>query len=177
MKSFKKVVVVSSGILLFSCASQKDVGQMQGKMETLEKEVSTLRAENKALTQAIVRLDERTSSIVKALSAPQSSQGTAENQVYSKVDVYPKYPGGDTTLFLDFQKEFKFPKDVEFKGEIVTQFVVETNGALTNFTFSKNTPKEFAIEIKRTLLAMKKWTPAVLEGKRVRCLYNIPINI
>ena len=50
---------------------------MQGKMETLEKEVSTLRAENKALTQAIVRLDERTSSIVKALSAPQSSQGTA----------------------------------------------------------------------------------------------------
>lgn len=174
MKMIKKVVFISSGILLFSCASQKDLGLMQGKVETLEKEVATLRAENKALTQAIVRLDERTSGIVKALSAP---QGNPENQVYSKVDVYPKYPGGDTTLFLDFQNEFKFPKEVEFKGEIVTQFVVEIDGSLSNFSFSKNTPKEFAVEIQRTLLAMKKWNPGVLNGKKVRCIYNIPINV
>lgn len=169
-------IILGLGIvsLLVSCTSNKEFAMLKEKVDKLE-------AENKQLTEALIRLDERTSSIVQALTAG-ASQGQQQQQanaqtVYEQTDVPPSFPGGDKAMFEFFGKNFKWPEGAEFKGKIEAKFVVEPTGQISNFSFTKAGPEAIGKEIVRVFTLMPRWQPGTIKGQPVRAWYVLPITI
>ncbi len=162
---------------LVACVSTKDFARV-------EEEVKTLREENKALRDAVVRMDERTNAIVRSLNGTANAGQQAQKQpeitpetVFRQADVMPSYPGGDKALFEFFGKNFKWPEGVEFKGQLETQFVVEPTGQISNFSFTKEGPKKIQEAIIEVFTKMPRWQPGSIKGNKVRVLYTLPITI
>lgn len=169
-----KKIVLGFAVLgtLASCTTNKEFAMLKEKVDKLEEE-------NKQLTEAVIRMDERTSTIVQALnaSAKANNQQSNAQKIYEKTDVRPSFPGGEKALFDFFGKNFKWPEGAEFKGQIEARFVVEPNGQISNFNFTKEGPEAISKEIVRVFTLMPRWEPGTIQGKPVRALYVLPITI
>lgn len=175
----KKIILPVIVLTMMSCVSKKEFSRVTKQVETLENE-------NKALRDAVVRLDERTNLITNVITGGQQQGAQADQQqqqqitpetVFKQAEQQPSYPGGDKAMFTYFQQNFKWPKGVTFKGELQTQFVVEMDGSLSNFRFDKEIPKELGQEMIRVFTTMPKWNPGLIKGNKVRTLYTLPITI
>ena len=97
---------------------------------------------------------------------------------YEIVENQPLYPGGVNEFMKFIGKNFNAPQDENFRGGILkVSFVIETNGSITDIKVINDLGFGTADEIKRILLLAKKWTPGDQEGKSVRVLYTLPVNI
>lgn len=158
--------------ILGSCTSNKEFAMLKEKVDKLEQE-------NQALRDVVIRLDERTNSVVRALNntQPQQEETPKESPIYSQVDKPASYPGGDKALFDFFGKNFKWPDGVEFKGQLEVKFVVEPTGQISNFSFTKAGPEGLNLEIVRVFKLMPRWEPGNLKGQIVRSWFILPITI
>ena len=117
-----------------------------------------------------------------------------------EVDAKPQLKN-HLSLSVHVSNSFKFPDLKNKKVKIFTSFVVEPDGSMSDvrtFYISVKdlvpaeqvaiaTEEQKAYEAKQTELLKaeavrvlasfdEKWTPAIEDGKPVRCLYNYPIN-
>lgn len=170
----KKILLGISIIgLLANCTSNKEFAMLKEKVDKLEQE-------NKVLRDALIRMDERTNSIVKAINVNNNQNSIPKlnpNTIYSQVEVAASYPGGDKSLFEFFTKNFKWPEGINFKGQIEAKFVVEPNGQISNFSFTKAGPEAIGKEIVRVFTLMSRWQPGTIKGQAVRSWYVLPITI
>lgn len=116
------------------------------------------------------------------------------------VDAKPQLKN-NLSLSVHVSNSFKFPDLKNKKVKIFTSFVVEPDGSMSdvrtfyisvkdlveNTAVKIATEEEKAYEAKQTDLLKaeavrvlsafnEKWSPAIENGKPVRCLYNYPIN-
>lgn len=95
------------------------------------------------------------------------------------VEFKPKFSGGLSIFYKYIADNFRTPQLFSFKGgKILVDFVIDIDGSLTNINVIKDLGFNTKNETIRVLKSCKtKWTPGMQNGKPVRCLYRLPINI
>ncbi|MFZ9969755.1 MAG: energy transducer TonB [Bacteroidia bacterium] len=101
---------------------------------------------------------------------------------HTVVDVQAMYPGGMSRFYQHVVDEFEYPArcmEEGIGGSVVLRFVVETDGQISNIKAVKETAAcpEFTQEAIRVLRAGKRWKPAMVNGKAVRCYHELPISL
>lgn len=100
-------------------------------------------------------------------------------KVFDVVEQMPEYPGGMQALFQYMADNMKYPKDAEkqkVEGRVMVQFIVETDGSISNTEVIKRVFPSLDAEATRVISAMPKWTPGKQNGKVVRVKYTIPVS-
>ena len=103
----------------------------------------------------------------------------AKDGVYEIVDEMPIFPGGDAAMMTYLQENIKYPADaVEAKasGRVVTRFVVNEDGSLSNVEIVRGIHQSLDAEALRVVEAMPKWTPGKVSGKAVKVKFTLPIS-
>ena len=99
-------------------------------------------------------------------------------KVFDTVDQMPEYPGGMQAMIEFLQTNMKYPEDAakqKVEGRVMVQFVVETDGSVTDVHVAKQVFPSLDAEAIRVVQAMPRWTPGKDKGKVVRVKYNLPI--
>jgi TonB family protein len=105
-----------------------------------------------------------------------SHNKTYSGKIYNEVTTAPSYPGGITEMLDYLDNNTSYPDDTDEEGTVYVQFVVETDGAVTNPTIVSGLNKECNAEALRVIKEMPKWTPGQLNGKAVRCYQKIGVR-
>lgn len=114
-------------------------------------------------------------------SKGQSPDGTGSsdaNGIYTTLDVYPKFPGGDQSRLFYLRSNVRYPVSslrTGIQGEVMVLFVVEANGSISNVSVNKGIGKECDEEAVRVTKSMPNWEPGRRSGKPVRVLVRMPI--
>lgn len=100
------------------------------------------------------------------------------DKIYTAVEVMPDYPGG-INEFRNFVARSYDTSGINrtLKGQVVIQFVVETDGSLTNFKILRDLGHGTGERAIRAIKRAKKWQPGNQNGRPVRVLYNFPMMI
>ena len=101
-----------------------------------------------------------------------------DQKVFDTVEQMPEYPGGMQAMIEFLQTNMKYPEDAakqKVEGRVMVQFVVETDGSVTDVHVAKQVFPSLDAEAIRVVQAMPKWTPGKEKGRVVRVKYNLPI--
>ena len=99
-------------------------------------------------------------------------------KVFDTVEQMPEYPGGMQAMIEFLQTNMKYPEDAakqKVEGRVMVQFVVETDGSVSDVHVAKQVFPSLDAEAIRVVQAMPKWTPGKDKGRVVRVKYNLPI--
>lgn len=94
-------------------------------------------------------------------------------------EVDPEFPGGFGAMTEWIGNEVEYPelcKEMGIGGIVYVQFVVNTDGSITNVKTLKSPHDDLSNEAMRVVRKMPKWKPGEQAGKAVRVRYQIPIH-
>jgi len=102
-----------------------------------------------------------------------------DNNIYNTagIEVKPDFPGGIEKFYKFVAKNYEIPEEEGLKGKVFVSFVVEKDGSLTDIKVIRDIGYGTGKEAIRVLKACPRWTPGEQNGKKVRVLYSLPINI
>jgi protein TonB len=101
-----------------------------------------------------------------------------DQKVFDTVEQMPEYPCGMQAMIEFLQTNMKYPDDAakqKVEGRVMVQFVVETDGSVSDVHVAKQVFPSLDAEAIRVVQAMPKWMPGKEKGKVVRVKYNLPI--
>ena len=109
-----------------------------------------------------------------------SSEGLQE-KVYDfvTVDNPPSFPGGMNEFYNYLKKSVKYPAaavKANREGKVFVSYIVEKDGKLSDIQVDRKAGYGFDEEAVRVLKGSPAWIPGVLNHKKVRVKYNIPIS-
>lgn len=103
----------------------------------------------------------------------------SDDQVYNIVDEMPLFPQDGTAGMMSYiRKNINYPISAQkngIQGTVLVQFVVGTDGSLTDIKVIKSVDHDLDKEALRVITSMPKWKPGTMKGKPVRVRYTIPI--
>lgn len=103
-----------------------------------------------------------------------------DNTIYNAagIEVKADFPGGVDKFRAYIGKNYQLPDEEGLNGKVFVSFVVEKDGSLTDIKVLRDigygTGKEAVRVIKSCPI---KWNPGEQNGKKVRMLFSLPINI
>jgi TonB family protein len=100
-------------------------------------------------------------------------------QVFSVVEQVPTFPGGDAAFGKFLAANIKYPKaarDANIQGSVITSFIVEKDGSLSDIKVMHGIGYGADEETVRVLKKSPKWNHGVQNGKPVRVAYSVPVN-
>ncbi len=106
----------------------------------------------------------------------------AENS-YTIVDEMPEFPGGDEARIKFLGENMKLPeegkqmKEMSRSGTIYINFIIGTDGVITNVRVLRGIGNGSDEESVHVIKIMPPWIPGKMGGKAVNVQYNIPIKI
>ncbi|KAF2507774.1 regulatory sensor-transducer, BlaR1/MecR1 family protein [Flavobacterium zhairuonense] len=92
------------------------------------------------------------------------------------VERQPEFPGGILEFYKFVGKNFKTPAE-KIEGKVIVEFMIETDGSLSEFQVIKDLGLGLGDEAIRVLKLSPKWNPGIQKGQPVRLLYTLPITI
>jgi protein TonB len=105
--------------------------------------------------------------------------GSGDNStLYTILDVYPHYPGGDQARFYFLRTHISYPEDARKKGiqgVVIIVFVIEEDGSVSNIKVTKSIGGGCDEEAVRVIRSMPLWEPGKRSGRPVRVLVRMPI--
>ena len=114
---------------------------------------------------------------------PVSPQSRDTNQpVYTIVEEQPVFQGSEKKYYKYLMDNIKYPSEAKkdsIQGTVFVEFIVETDGSITNVSLKKGTQKIGGgcdEEALRVIRSMPKWKPGIQSGKPVRVAMVIPIK-
>lgn len=108
-----------------------------------------------------------------------STTAKIETSVESVIEKQPEFPGGMNALMQYLQRSIRYPAICQqqgVQGRVVVQFVVDTDGSITDIQVVKRVNPHLDKEAVRIISAMPKWIPGMQKGENVRVRYAIPVN-
>lgn len=96
---------------------------------------------------------------------------------FKEVDIKPEYPDGVEAFYKFIAKNFKVPEEEGLNGKIISTFVIEIDGSITDIKVLQDIGYGSGAEVLKVLSMSKKWIPAKLNDIPVRVLYQFPITI
>lgn len=112
-------------------------------------------------------------------SAQKTVVAEKNQQAFDVVEQMPEFPGGIKVLLDYLCQNVKYPADAEkqkIEGRVIANFVVETDGSISNVEVFRPVFPSLDAEAVRVLSAMPKWKPGMQSGKVVRVKYTVPIS-
>lgn len=100
-------------------------------------------------------------------------------KLYMAPEKMAEFPGGEAALFNWLSNNIVYPEKAlenSIQGMVMVQFIIEKDGTLTNVTIFDSVDKDIDNEVLRVVKKMPEWTPAKVDGKKVRSLFNLPIT-
>lgn len=94
------------------------------------------------------------------------------------VEELPEFPGGAVELMKWLTKNLRYPKSAQsrgIQGKVVTQFIVNKDGSISNIEILKSVEPSLDREALRVLGMMPPWKPGQQDAKPCRTQVCIPI--
>lgn len=96
-------------------------------------------------------------------------------------DIYkearPTFPGGNEKLKEFIEENLRWPVgETGFTGTVLTSFIVEEDGHLTNIHIEQSECQLCNVESLRLIDSMPDWQPGWIAGKPVRMLLYLPLR-
>ncbi len=110
-----------------------------------------------------------------------SSKGSGSEDdtgIYTTLDVFPKYPGGDVSRLTFLRNNIHYSEIAQksgLQGVVMVVFVVETDGSISNVQVTKGIGAGCDEEAMRVAKLMPRWEPGRRSGKPVRVMVRMPI--
>jgi protein TonB len=98
--------------------------------------------------------------------------------LYTTIDVYPQFPGGDKARLFFIRNNIHYPETAlksGIQGVVIVLFVIETDGSVSNVQVTKNIGGGCDEEAIRVTKSMPLWSPGKRNGRPVRVLVKMPI--
>jgi len=113
----------------------------------------------------------------------------APDQIYNVAEVMPRFAGCTdivkdtidctfTKVVSHIKANLKYPEEAvknKIQGQVVTEFVVDTNGTIINPTIKKGIGSGCDEEALRVLTLMPNWIPGMQDGHPVKVRMVLPI--
>lgn len=118
-------------------------------------------------------------STVLIISIASAQDTTRHKKIFSGVEQEPVFPGGVTAFNKFILKNLKYPevaKVIGLAGKVYVSFVVDGDGSVVDVKPVKCLGAGCESEAVRVISMSPKWTPGVQDGKKVRVMYNVPID-
>lgn len=99
-------------------------------------------------------------------------------EIILKAEVDPSFPGGLPAFYEYVSKHLKYPRQAirnSVEGKVYVQFVVDTDGSLTDLTILKGISVACDEEALRVLQNSPKWNPGKQRGRAVKVRMALPI--
>ena len=112
-------------------------------------------------------------------NAAAESQATKADAIHEVVDEPPSFPGGDAAQIAFLSNKLRYPAvamEQGIQGRVVTQFVVDKDGSITDVKVVRSLDPMLDKEAVRLVKSMPKWTPGKLNGSPVRVKCILPIS-
>lgn len=109
---------------------------------------------------------------------PPASDKLDEPFNFRVVEDVPQFPGGHVEFMKWLTRNLKYPKAVETRrqqGMVLTEFIVNRDGSITDVRIARSLCKECDEEALRVLRMMPRWQPGVMNDKPCRTKVCIPI--
>jgi periplasmic protein TonB len=100
-------------------------------------------------------------------------------KIIEKPDQLAEFQGGMGAFGKFLMKNLKYPEAAQkanVSGKVYMEFIVETNGTISNFNI-KSVGFGVDEEAIRVLKLSPKWIPARHKGKNVKSRFTIPMSI
>jgi TonB family protein len=110
---------------------------------------------------------------------PPTSKSTQEEPVYTSVDNFPQFPGGDEARVRYIAGKISYPKealDKGIQGTVYVSFIIEKDGSISTVKALKGIGGGCNEEAVRVVREMPKWKPGKQNGKLARVQFTIPIQ-
>jgi TonB family protein len=91
----------------------------------------------------------------------------------------PMFVGGEKKLIRFVVTTLRYPavaREKNEQGKVVTQMIIEKDGAVTNLQVTTHASDALDKEALRTLSLMPKWIPGSYNHHPVRTLWSIPLT-
>jgi periplasmic protein TonB len=104
--------------------------------------------------------------------------GTGDNTIYTLIDVFPRYPGGDQARLYYLRTHLHYPEiavKMRIEGIVILVIVIEPDGRVTNVQVAKGIGGGCDEEAVRVVREMPGWEPGKRSGRAVRVMVRMPI--
>jgi len=94
------------------------------------------------------------------------------------LDELPEFPGGAAEMMKWLTKNLRYPQSAQLRkvqGKVVTQFVVGSDGMVSDIRLLERLDPGCDLEALRVLRMMPRWKPGMLHQKPCRTVVCIPI--
>lgn len=102
------------------------------------------------------------------------------DNLFQDADVMPQYPGGVKAFSRDIGRTVRYPiraQENGITGCVFVHFVVNEEGDISNVCIDSTRYVDLNREAYRVIASMKKkWMPGILDGKKVKVAFTVPIN-
>jgi protein TonB len=113
--------------------------------------------------------------------SPKTSISKDDKTVYTFVDKIAEFKGGTDKMYKFLSNNIRYPQsaiDNNISGKCYIKFIVEKNGQISNAIIQRGIENcsDCNNEALRVVKSMPKWKPSLLNGKKVRSYFLLPIN-
>jgi len=99
------------------------------------------------------------------------------NQVYSKAEQMPQFPGGEIELLKFIYNNLKTNYDCNpIIGKVICRFIIDIDGSVKSPEVIRSLDRNLDAEAIRVIKLLPKFIPAKQNGKIVRVWYIIPVT-
>lgn len=109
----------------------------------------------------------------------QVGQNTPSQEAFEVVEEMPEFPGGMGECLKFLGQNIKYPVESQkagVQGKVIVQFVVETDGSITNPMIVRSIDSHLDGEAIRVISLMPKWKPGKQKGQPVPVKYTVPVT-
>lgn len=102
-----------------------------------------------------------------------------EKKIFEVVEVQPSFPGGNAALMKWLSEHLNYPAVAQengVQGRVVVQFVVETDGSITQVKVARGVDPSLDKEATRVVKSMPRWNPGKQNGQAVRVRFTLPVQ-
>ena len=111
----------------------------------------------------------------------QEADTTHENssEIFTIIETMPEFPGGLKKLHKIIEKNIRYPesaKQERIGGKVLTQFVIDTTGNVTDIKIVEGIREDIDREAIRLVSLLNGWTAATQGGIKVKVMYRLPLT-
>jgi protein TonB len=108
-----------------------------------------------------------------------SDNGSDNGVLYTKLDVFPQFPGGVEALLLYLRQHTHYPEEAKNKkitGIVQIEFIVTKNGDIAKVAVKKGVNTLLDNEAMRVVKSFPKWKPAKRKGYPIDANFVLPFR-
>lgn len=102
----------------------------------------------------------------------------ATDEIFVVVENQPEFPGGNAAMMKFLSDNIKYPviaQENGLQGRVITNFVVERDGSITDVQVVRGVDPSLDREAIRVIQSMPRWKPGQQRGQAVRVRFTLPV--